>query len=856
MKANEERMGSVRSTLRQYGYKGKGAPSEAVAATTPVTAMPPASPKPATVLDEADEADEQPEQVAEQETERETEQVVAAVVVETEDEDSAAIVVGGAQNTSESTDDAAIPASPSTPPNPSSSDFRTPRKPWEEVEARTALQADTPDTPATPTLEAVGLTAEVIKSALKPKPIEFHHQLLSTAAKSPPKPTLMDRIKSLHETIGSASKPTKSKSSAVKTPRSVVRSALRGDVRASLPAPASNTKLNIARGSISFATSTSFNTQQSNRRAYVSTPNSKQRNESLRASLPVTPSHYANPGTPVHTHAVHTQEPVAETEIEDAVSPLAHESPQANATNFTPAASAVAPSNPARSAASVASAVSAASAVSNNSETSSLATPEMPATIVANSLTDPNPTSASTTNARPLPTFARDIEDEANDDEPEFVLPKTPLAKHKQQASPNTERIQGTPEEPTFVMPKTPLQAHKQRDDSKQMKVDTPPTPPAPSNLSMSCKKAVREVSNFDSPEMSSPAVPRTQRSTVKKPSAGGSPLTSQMQAFSSPLLSSPEVPKMARSTVKKSKEDREEASEKRLAFESPDLASPIVPQMSTIKKPLREDHSTPVAQEKLGFGSPEVSTPEEPAMLRSTVKKSRNGTNLTEESPPAVAAAERSSKSPETPETPGELETSLTTSFVLSNKKDLAREFNNTPSSLGSPDALTPPVPPMSSAKKRRTPLNMSPPGTPLLASASKKKLDASAKKGKQGKLENEAVAAQLFGKVEEEEDQDESSSSSGSVGPSVPPIRIISDEEYTKAPRLVQMQAKKDGLNAIVPKFDRWFMEAGRGAEMDEEIALELAGKKMMLMGLCHFGRLVMGSKDGKKTYKPSGV
>jgi hypothetical protein len=89
-----------------------------------------------------------------------------------------------------------------------------------------------------------------------------------------------------------------------------------------------------------------------------------------------------------------------------------------------------------------------------------------------------------------------------------------------------------------------------------------------------------------------------------------------------------------------------------------------------------------------------------------------------------------------------------------------------------------------------------------------------------------------------------------------SIPPIKIIGDAEYKDAPRLVKMQAKQAVLNDVVKKFDVWFLEHG-GGEMGEEVALELAGKKMLLMGLCHFGRLIMTpTADGKKSYKACSV
>ena len=65
--------------------------------------------------------------------------------------------------------------------------------------------------------------------------------------------------------------------------------------------------------------------------------------------------------------------------------------------------------------------------------------------------------------------------------------------------------------------------------------------------------------------------------------------------------------------------------------------------------------------------------------------------------------------------------------------------------------------------------------------------------------------------------------------------------------------MQAKLDPLNEVIAKFNDWFLANPSLADMDEKTANELAGKRMMLMGLCHFGRLCMApSEDGTRRYK----
>ena len=75
----------------------------------------------------------------------------------------------------------------------------------------------------------------------------------------------------------------------------------------------------------------------------------------------------------------------------------------------------------------------------------------------------------------------------------------------------------------------------------------------------------------------------------------------------------------------------------------------------------------------------------------------------------------------------------------------------------------------------------------------------------------------------------------------------------QWEKAPRLVKMQAKREPLNEIIAKFNDWFLLNPSIDDMDEKTANELAGKRMMLMGLCHFGRLCMQPcEDGTRRYK----
>jgi hypothetical protein len=200
---NEEQLGRVRSTLRQYGYKGSPAPQQA----------------PAVVEEEA--AAEAEEEAAEAEAEAEAEGEAEA-----------------------------------------EASFTTPLKPWEVVEKRAAESPETPATPATPTLDSVSLTAQT-RSALKTGSPKFHHQLHKSAAKkTPPKPTLRERIAELHRSTSKA------------TPSAA---------RASLPAASASIKRDVARGSISFATSTAF-TPGASKRSYARTPGSK--TPTARASLP------------------------------------------------------------------------------------------------------------------------------------------------------------------------------------------------------------------------------------------------------------------------------------------------------------------------------------------------------------------------------------------------------------------------------------------------------------------------------------------------------------------------------------------------------------------------------------------
>jgi hypothetical protein len=265
---------------------------------------------------------------------------------------------------------------------------------------------------------------------------------------------------------------------------------------------------------------------------------------------------------------------------------------------------------------------------------------------------------------------------------------------------------------PAFVQPKTPLAKHGVG-GPRARAPETPPTPPDVGLMSLSVKKASAEAPRAPgTPD--SPALPKTQRSTIKKVSAKtcfllhqftsliptprsqparSSPLSRQLEAanassaFDSPVASSPADPKLVRSTVKKGA-----APSPVPHSESPLAASPPMPVLASAKKAAR----TPDA----GFASPQVETPEAPPMARSTVKKSRGGVETA--TPPVMAAAAAADA---TPDTPPELQTS----FSMSATKELARELAgvDTPSSLGSPDALTPPVPPMSSVKKaKRTPL------------------------------------------------------------------------------------------------------------------------------------------------------
>jgi len=213
--------------------------------------------------------------------------------------------------------------------------FRTPLKPWEEVAKRATAADDSPATPKTPTLETVGLT-DITKSNLKQKEPEFHHQVEHpslSAKKTPSKPMLRERIDNLRKTLG-----TPSANKVQRAPPSA---------RASLPVPQSNTKFDVSRSSISFATSTTFT--PNHRRSFKATPNSR----GERMSLPNTPTQLTRASLPSTPLLVAPAAPASVSPPATPSSPLAHS---------TPPAATISPTIP----------------LSAVSESDSLATPQMP----------------------------------------------------------------------------------------------------------------------------------------------------------------------------------------------------------------------------------------------------------------------------------------------------------------------------------------------------------------------------------------------------------------------------------------------------------------------------------------------
>ena len=136
----------------------------------------------------------------------------------------------------------------------------------------------------------------------------------------------------------------------------------------------------------------------------------------------------------------------------------------------------------------------------------------------------------------------------------------------------------------------------------------------------------------------------------------------------------------------------------------------------------------------------------------------------------------------------------------------------------------------------------------TPLLASASKKQLDKRERAGKE-KQEKEGIVKGLFEGGAAEAGDEESVVSE--LAP-LATLKLVTQDEWDRAPRLVKMQAKIEPLNEAVSRFNDWFGKNLNKEEVEEAAAMDLSGKRMILMGLAHFGRLVMGEKDGKKVYR----
>ena len=330
----------------------------------------------------------------------------------------------------------------------------------------------------------------------------------------------------------------------------------------------------------------------------------------------------------------------------------------------------------------------------------------------------------------------------------------------------------------------------------------------------------------------------------------------------------------------------------------TPDIKSLAV---STVKKsaPASKSSRLPETGRAIEFGSPDVSTPPAPSLNASSHKIAcHSNMDTPVESATAQERCTPSTASSGTPATPPDINCSL--SFNLSNRKvikEFARALSTSSakappsdvSSLASP-ALpdTPPVPPLSSVKKPpkkavlgsppTTPLIkqvpsgdstsvgstppvpkmsstkkprkvMSPPVTPLLASASKKTLSRRERRGVQEE-ESPSTTRKIFeGKMDEDDDDEPVED----VKPKVI-IERISENAYQAAPKLVRMQASLQGLNNLIAEVNGYFNE-NSCSSITEEAIVKLAEKRMLVMGLVHFGKLVMQKGEGsKKIYSTS--
>ncbi|GMH65565.1 hypothetical protein TL16_g04228 [Triparma laevis f. inornata] len=671
-------------------------------------------------------------------------------------------------------------------------DFVTPNKPGY---TQNLAKETSPETPPTPTMEMIGIS-NVAKSVLKGGPNSSTKKLASLTAihqrqqqQQTPKPmSVSERVANLRAQFSNA----KSITSARKV--SAVE------------------KLEAQRSSISFAASTTFTpASAARRRKFVATPVSKNKSF-VETECEPEPEEVMN-------------SPQARVEPCHSPSPAPHSTPVPPPT--------------------VESAKSYRSDGSMPTPTMSPPTIELAVDIAAALQpveTNVNIAAAPKQTGETTPTFKSPTKTPAGK---KTVDPPKPV-------DTSTPKVSHTPEGPKFSTCKKlhPSTAKK----ALEMQANTPNTPPTPE-----APDTITKPKNltFGEAVVGTPEPAPTCRSTTSS-------------EFTSPDAPTPEAPTMKRSTVKKAPKSFVE-EEKRKVIGTPEMmSSPPMPVMASAKKVV---NSTPVVTAgSFVAGTPETSPCIDRSLAVSTIKKAKNIEHS--ETPPAAETPPTSTQSSPDLPTPPPLnlasakkvpapmvnfaspELSVSTppldaanlSLTLSNTKSILRNLSlsstkSAVSSLGSPEVNTPSVVVRSSTKKARK--NINPPNTPLLASASKKILDKRERHGREIEEEGGIVKG-LFEAGEGDEE---------SVATPVAPLaclKLVAQDEWDKAPRLVKMQAKLEPLNEAVQNFNAYFEENVNKEEVEEGIAMDMSGKRMILMGLAHFGRLVMGEKNGKKIYK----
>jgi len=406
----------------------------------------------------------------------------------------------------------------------------------------------------------------------------------------------------------------------------------------------------------------------------------------------------------------------------------------------------------------------------------------------------------------------------------------------------------------------------------------TPPMIP----LTMSTKKSARayarlsaaeaekkEQEDFKSPVQGTPEVPPMRASTVTKPArsvtlAMPTPDIDSLAVFDSPDVSSPAEPTFAVSTVKKAASTSKGAGGKdvgkTLKFGSPEVSTPPIPSLAASAVKASGKGRSPATPVELQTGTPEncppsnasTGTPATPPDINDSLSFSFSNKKAIKEFARSLSLSSRKAPmsdvssfgSPATPPIPPVSRTKKKNVTLGSPPSTplLERVASKDTNSVGS----TPPVPPMSSTKNARKPI--SPPSTPLLASASKAQIERRERRGEQEEESPGKVVELFSGKVDEEEVVVEQEADEEE--------RLIADitkDEYNVAPRLVKMQAKLDPLNTLIANMNKYFKD-NKTTSIPEPKAITIAKKRMMLMGLVHFGKLVISeskTNKGEKEY-----